>query len=464
MMGDDILTKINVVGFFHTYAHDGELDPYMRNLAAAFAKRGVNLHLILVNDLFTRLDYKYYRPGISQQKILDFIKEVDPAFIFSTNRCGITQLLMEKVRCPIVTYMVDLMPFYHQGGEEQPLFCEKDVLLTPTSNSVVYWEEKYPVLQGKVYHMPFSTDPEDFSDSSHVDQDTNISFVGTYFYANQVLQLLKHYQEDQEVYSAILSLIQEVEKDYDLDFQEALGRLKLLDVLKGRNIGPDIFKMTIANLISLNSRVKYLDAVSDQGLKLYGTKNWVDVAQYSLDLLRCFQFDQFIKTREQLVDVYQRSKIALNISHHQAVNGFPYRIFDIMASNALLITEYKENSDLFKLFGKNMPIPMYRDENELKELVHYYLTHEEERLKCVAECNQLIANGHTFEDRIKKIFSLLDIRLDSSDQGKVNHVDVDDVFVIPVINEATQAVEIMERSSKQLLKRVLLSLRQRLSK
>ena len=167
--------------------------------------------------------------------------------------------------------------------------------------------------------------------------------------------------------------------------------------MKDFNLDLYRFKGLLANSISLNKRIKALDAVNDLGLKLYGTENWIQANAYSLDLLRKYQFGHFIKTRSQLVDIYQRSKIALNISHHQAVNGLPYRIFDIMASNAMLLTEYREHSDLFRLFGRDLPMPMYRNTKELRKLTRYYLEHEDERKEIVYKCNQLIKNGFSFE-------------------------------------------------------------------
>jgi hypothetical protein len=180
--------------------------------------------------------------------------------------------------------------------------------------------------------------------------------------------------------------------------------------------------MLLSNAVSLNNRIKYLDAICDLGLELYGTENWTQVGEFSLRLLRCCQFGEFIKTRKQLVDLYQRSRISLNITHNQAVDGLPYRVFDIMASNSMLITEYRANSDLFRLFGSDMPIPMYRNANELRELTQYYLTHDKEREKVVRRCNELVARGFSFEDRISTIFDIAGTSKLSSEAGEIVRV------------------------------------------
>ncbi len=397
--------SINVVGFFHTYAQDGELDPYMVQVAEAFEASGVHLHVLMANDLVHVLSDNEFHSGVSEDRLIDYINSLDPAFIFSTNRAGISQRIMSETSCPILTRMVDLIPFYHQGGDDQPLFCDRDYLLTPTSNSVSYWENKYPALKGKVHYVPFATDPSGFT--AKPEQDINVSFVGTSFYCDHIINIFNAYSENSQVIRSLKALIQDVEDDFDLDFDSAVARHELSFVYKEFGINADEFKIFIANMISMNYRFKCLDAVADKGLKLYGTKNWVDVAKYSRKLLNCYQFGEFIKTREQLIDVYQRSKIALNVSHHQAVDGLPYRVFDVMASSALLITEYNKNSDLFTLFGQDMPVPMYKDERELRGLVEYYLENEDERLNVVNKCNLLIAHNHSFCDRVRGYFQVL---------------------------------------------------------
>ncbi|RME60799.1 glycosyltransferase family 1 protein [Candidatus Parcubacteria bacterium] len=399
--------SVSVVAFIHTYARDGELGSYMEELVKGFESCGVNLHLIITNHLVPNLGSTRYKASISEDKVIQYINDVNPSFLFTTNRGGITKRIMQETSCPIITWMVDRIPFLHHGGGHESLFCERDHVITSSYKNVARLEKIYPILKGRVYYKPFATNIESFT-SIHSDvQDINISFVGTYFYAGQFTKILEYYQDCPEVYYGLLRISEKIEDNYDLDIEEAVRECGVQRVLEDFSLDIFKFKGLIANVVSLNKRVHCLEAVSDLGLQLYGTPNWVKVNQFSLPLLRCFKAFEFIKTREQLVSLYQRSKIAINISHHQADAGLPYRIFDIMASNALLITEYHEDSDLFRLFGKDMPVPMYSSAQELRDLCSYYLNNENERKALVKRCNDLVSRGFSFKDRVRDFVDIV---------------------------------------------------------
>ena len=218
-----------------------------------------------------------------------------------------------------------------------------------------------------------------------------------------------------------LTLTECIRQDYYLDIEKKVTDLKLNFILKEFSIDAHFLKAIISNAISNNDRIKYLEAIANLGLNLYGTDNWTAVGQYSISLLKAFQFDKRIDTRKKLVEVYQRSKISINISHNQAVNGLPYRIFDIMASDSMLITNYRKDSDIFLLFGNDFTIPMYRDDKELRREVKHYLDNEDERLQIVKECQKAIAHGFSFAERVKQFYEIAGKNLEQSfnEKGKV---------------------------------------------
>jgi spore maturation protein CgeB len=410
--------NIDVVAIIHTYAQDRELGSYFNCLLRGFSNTGVRLHLIITNDLVDNLGDRSLKKDVSSKKIVDYINSISPAFVFTTNHGGINKQIQEGIHCPILTWMVDRIPFLHHGGSHDDLFSLKDHVITSSLENVDRLEKIYPILKNRVYYLPFATDVNDFEEQSSI-QDINISFVGTYFYCGNLTNILNAYKNVPEFCNNIIKLAKAVEKDYDLDFYFYLKQYNVERVLKDFDLDIFKFKGLLANAISINKRIKALDAINDLGLVLYGTENWIQVNPFSLDLLSRYQFGHFIKSRQQLVSVYQRSKIALNVSHHQAVNGLPYRIFDIMASKAMLLTEYKENSDLFYLFGKKMPVVMYKNEIELRKLTQYYLEHENERLEIVYRCNKLIKEGFSFEDRVKNFFSVLNLPLKFQKKGDI---------------------------------------------
>ncbi len=156
------MSQTDVVAIIHTYAQDQELGSYMSELVKGFERVGVKLHLIITNHLVANLGSTKLRFDISEAKIIQFIHKVNPAFVFTTNRGGITVRMMQDIPCPIVTWMVDRIPFLHHGGGHNNLFCEKDYVITSSYQNVKRLETIYPVLKGRVHFFPFATDIESF--------------------------------------------------------------------------------------------------------------------------------------------------------------------------------------------------------------------------------------------------------------------------------------------------------------
>lgn len=397
-----------VVAFFHTYMPDGKLDTFMEGLVAGFLGCGVELHVIKANDLVPSLGAGAYSTCIDEKKLLDYVHALQPDFVFSTNRAGIGRMLIDDPGCPIVTWLVDNTPFMHHGGTAANLYGPHDYVFTAATNNVRLVERDYPnLLNGRVIYLPFATSPEEFGNAKVEEKDIPISFVGTYFYSNLLTKVCAKLKGNRDAYARLMDLISVFERSYEAEAEAEVEKRGLTETLRALGLSPLDFKNIVSNAISLNYRLKVLDAVADLGLKLYGTENWVEVYQSSLPTLRAFQIHDAINTREMLVNVYQRSKIAINISHQQAIGGLPYRIYDLMASSAMLLADEESRTDLEYLFGKDCPVPLYRDAPHARELAAYYLAHEDERLAIVRKCNGLVAQGFRFSDRVRTMFAAI---------------------------------------------------------
>ena len=99
------------------------------------------------------------------------------------------------------------------------------------------------------------------------------------------------------------------------------------------------FKMFLANLYSAILRFEVVEKLQDLGMVVFGNLAWVSpLLLKSPKSLSCFMVDKPIKTHEELVAVYQQSKISVNIVQLQSVRSLPYRFFDIMASDPFCYT------------------------------------------------------------------------------------------------------------------------------
>ena len=117
-------------------------------------------------------------------------------------------------------------------------------------------------------------------------------------------------------------------------------------------------------------------------------------------MLQALQSGPAPASHADLTRIYNASRISINAPQaHTAVGAVQYRMIDVMASGALLITRRDRPSDLIRVFGDDCPVPTYRDLDELERLCVHYLAHEDERRELVARCNALVASGYSFAER-----------------------------------------------------------------
>ncbi|MBQ7476490.1 MAG: glycosyltransferase family 1 protein, partial [Selenomonadaceae bacterium] len=76
----------------------------------------------------------------------------------------------------------------------------------------------------------------------------------------------------------------------------------------------------------------------------------------------------------------------------------PWRILDIMRSNACLVSDYHKDFD--KFFPEDL-FPVYEDEYEAREICKELLVDESKRRKIVRRCQNFAVENFSF-DRIAK--------------------------------------------------------------
>ena len=144
--------------------------------------------------------------------------------------------------------------------------------------------------------------------------------------------------------------------------------------------------------------------VRDVGETPYNFKVWG--AGWEDKLPRKYYGGQYFDN-QRLNELYASSLITLN-DHHDDMNreGFLNpRVFDVLASGGFCISD--KNSGIEEIFGD--AVPQYETAQHLSELIAYYLSHPNERLKLM-EKGREIALSYTWqkiaEQLLKAIHSL----------------------------------------------------------
>lgn len=145
-----------------------------------------------------------------------------------------------------------------------------------------------------------------------------------------------------------------------------------------------------------------LEVIKKFNLSLWGP--WAKKLGPSSPLRKFIKGKYF--TPEEMVKIYNGAKIVLNI--HSWYGKFNYglnpRIFEAPACNAFTITDFKE--EMTSLFDSRYVT--FGNKEEMMELLAYYLDNKEEREDISQRLNTEVYSKHTYEMRIKELFSIIE--------------------------------------------------------
>ena len=106
---------------------------------------------------------------------------------------------------------------------------------------------------------------------------------------------------------------------------------------------------------------------------------------------------------EELVKVYNASKIVLNIHSPQTVPIM--RDFEVTGCGAFLMTDHARS--LETMFNLGEEIICYKNIEELKDLVKFYLSHPQEREEIARKGNLRAHQDHTYSRRMEELISII---------------------------------------------------------
>jgi spore maturation protein CgeB len=120
---------------------------------------------------------------------------------------------------------------------------------------------------------------------------------------------------------------------------------------------------------------------------------------------------------EEMNKIYSASRIGFNSSISDDINR---RIFEIMACGCFLLTSHIKGESLKSLFIDRKHLVVYRDEEEMLELIDYYLKYEDQREAIAKAGYELVTSAHTFYHRVQRMFNYLAFKFG----GKFNKLKI----------------------------------------
>lgn len=158
-------------------------------------------------------------------------------------------------------------------------------------------------------------------------------------------------------------------------------------------------------------RIKVLEELSDFNLKVWSPrsvysfeeKSRIKISKLPSSSPLYSKFTGIAVWNEELVKVYNASKIVLNIHSPQTVPIM--RDFEVTGCGAFLVTDYARS--LETMFSPGEEIICYKNIEELIDLVKFYLSHSSEREEIARKGNLRAHRDHTYARRMEELISFI---------------------------------------------------------
>lgn len=325
---------------------------------------------------------------VEKDALIEDLKKFSPDLIISFNFSSIEGL--DKVfSCPFLVMEADL---YHYYNDKEYLSKNQDRFIFVNTGEKM----QKATIEGlslspssKCEIMRYGTSVQALDKNFN----SNITFIGTPFSTSlQTLQKFYNYSGN--------------------DFYKTLSETEVMTTESAR------------------IRIRVLDEMADMGLTLYGNDSWKYLAPYFLKLANALQ-NEVVYSVEDYERIYNSSKICLNISHKQAIDGFPWRVMDIMASNGCLMTN--PNKGISEFTKGYVDIPTYETISEAKALASKILSDEHWRRDIVRNAQKCIEDKGRWDDKIKRIQEFSGIPLLNKTRGnmEINSLEAENYLTVP---------------------------------
>lgn len=247
-----------------------------------------------------------------------------------------------------------------------------------------------------------------------LDRNVDVCFIGTAFSVHSLSELINSISNDKENLQILIGLYLEYRRQYIFDLAKEL-------CLRGFNYSrvEDRHLRTVttnsqlqaifADQLSSEMRINCLAALADTKLEIYGEpqSTWLElICSTNANLLPRFKF-RAVREEEDLIRIYNQSKIGLNVQHDHARDcGLSIRVFDMMATKTLLITQSLSKTPLQSLgFVEGEDFISYTSPEDLRQKCVYYLKNDHEREAITESAFRKLKAGHTLRHRLAHVFS-----------------------------------------------------------
>ena len=262
--------------------------------------------------------------------ILEEVRKFNPELIITFNH---------RIPKSILDNFKDI-PTIIWDGDELQYFCDLEYIKDNIDRYKLFsivssWEKNYLDFgfnKNQIFYIP----PATAIQAKNIKQDKNISFLGSiHYHKNTISKIISENIYNKQLKKIMSDYYNNIDFNYEKLFYKYLGS----DYSKLNLQSADLFFL-------FNLRIIVLLNLMDLDLTICGDR-WNMILNLLPQLALNYD-NKRIWTLQENEDFYNSSKISISPIHPQGRGcGFPWRTFDIMASNACLVSE--QSSDLKRL-------------------------------------------------------------------------------------------------------------------
>lgn len=158
-----------------------------------------------------------------------------------------------------------------------------------------------------------------------------------------------------------------------------------------------ISQLYIGNKISALERVHVMEALSEHfPVDLYTGSDTSGLPKV--------RNRGFAKTLSEMPIIFNESKINLNITSKAIRSGIPLRVFDIMACEGFVLSNYQP--ELAEFFVPGVEFDYYTSQEELIEKTDYYLKHVDKRKEIAHNAFEKVTNEYNYLKRFDELLQI----------------------------------------------------------
>ena len=404
------MAKILIVFFSNvTWTKEKYKDSYIEEFTNVLVRHGNNCLSLMINDFLEPTGKKICK--INTKKLQNDISLFNPDLIISFNNVLPDRNIFNYTNCPIACFSAD-SPIWWANKDLIKSHLKRYLFFHFSPDMIANTKEVFPFISEDQNHLfGIATDFK----RKDLSKTINISFVGSFNIWNKLLvDKFRKMDSKKNLFDFKTKFIENI---------NTFSNNPLKTIQWGFDHSDDEeITRAVQLMLTAKIRLTIAEQLSDFGLTIFtAPQNIHDMMLYHLDIWKCINH-RTVCTLDDIEDVYNRSRICLNMPHIQAVNGFSWRVAEILASSSCLVSNFKPY--LHDLMKPYIDLPMYESAAEAREICQKLLKDESLRNDIVLASNTAVEEKFRFEDKFQKMEKILNIKLfEKNIEGHIYDLD-----------------------------------------